>query len=153
LRQINRRRKIKLMNRRSILAFIVTAWLSGVTVEAQVPGPAGAVPAVTPSSANATGLDWLTDLPAALSRAKAEGKSVLFFFHGSDWCPPCVELQKQVLDTPEFFQYARRALVLVDVDFPQKTTQSDALKQANLALKAKFNLSLEAGGSTRCAVR
>jgi len=84
---------------------------------------------------------WLTDLPQALARAKAEKKSVLLFFHGSDWCPPCVELQKQVLDSPEFIQYARRALVLVDVDFPQKSKQSDELKKANADLKARFNLS------------
>jgi len=44
-----------------------------------------------------------------------------------------------VINSPEFIAFAREALVLVDVDFPEKTGQSEALKRANLALKAKFN--------------
>jgi rhodanese-related sulfurtransferase len=96
--------------------------------------------------ANAAELTWLTDLPAAQARAKGEGKSLLLFFHGSDWCPTCAEMKGQVFDSPEFRQYARRALVLVDVDFPEKGNQSDELKRANLALKERFNLTQELGG-------
>ena len=33
----------------------------------------------------------------------------------------------------------------MDVDFPQKSSQSEELKRANLALKARFNLSREPG--------
>ena len=58
---------------------------------------------------------------------------------GSFGVSPCIELQRQVFQSPEFAEYARKALVLVDVDFPEKPTQSAELKQANLALKAKFN--------------
>jgi rhodanese-related sulfurtransferase/thioredoxin-related protein len=90
--------------------------------------------------ARAAELIWLTDLPQAQAQARAEKKTVLLFFHGSDWCPACVELRRQVLDTPEFAAYARQSLVLVDVDFPEKVAQSAALKQANLALKEKFNV-------------
>ena len=85
-------------------------------------------------------LAWSTSLPAAQARARAEKKSVLLFFHGSDWCPPCREMQRQVFDSREFIAYAQQALVLVDVDFPDKAKQDEALKQANLALKAKFNV-------------
>ena len=90
-------------------------------------------------------LPWLTNLDQARAQAKNEQKSVLLFFHGSDWCPICAELQHQVFDSPEFAEYARHALVLMDVDFPQKNTQSEDLKRANLALKARFNLSQESG--------
>jgi phage shock protein E len=90
-------------------------------------------------------LKWLTDLPQAQSLAKAGGKSVLLFFHGSDWCPTCAEMQRQVFDSPEFAQYARGALVLVDVDFPEKHAQAEAVTRANLALKARFNLSQAKG--------
>lgn len=85
-------------------------------------------------------LNWLTDLPKAQAQAKAEKKALLLFFHGSDWCPPCVEMQRDVFGSAEFAAYAGQALVLVDVDFPQKTTQSAALKRANLALAGKFNV-------------
>jgi len=54
-------------------------------------------------------------------------------------------MQRQVIDSPEFARYARQSLVLVDVDFPEKSKQSDELSRANAALKAKFNLSQEPG--------
>ena len=92
-----------------------------------------------------TKLPWLTDLVQAQARAKNEQKSVLLFFHGSDWCPICAELQHQVFDSPEFAEYARHTLILVDVDFPVKNTQNEDLKRVNLALKARFNLSQESG--------
>ncbi len=98
------------------------------------------------SQPDSVGLTWFTDLPKAQPRAKAEGKFVLLFFHGSDWCPTCLEMKRQVFDSREFAQYARRALVLVDVDFPEKGNQSDDLKRANLALKERFNLTQELGG-------
>lgn len=91
-------------------------------------------------AAQADELTWFTNLAQAQAQAAEDRKTVLLFFHGSDWCPPCVEIQKQVFQSPDFIAYARQALVLVDVDFPEKTAQSEALKQANLALKAKFNV-------------
>jgi rhodanese-related sulfurtransferase/thioredoxin-related protein len=94
-------------------------------------------------TAPAAELTWLTDLQQAKIQAKAEKKSVLLVFHGSDWCPPCVLMQRQVFSAPEFIEYARQTLVLVDVDFPENRAQSEALKQANLALKEKFNVGKE----------
>jgi rhodanese-related sulfurtransferase/thioredoxin-related protein len=92
-------------------------------------------------SAGAAELNWLTDLSQARAQAKAEKKSVLLYFHGSDWCPPCKEMDAQVLHSRKFIDYAKQALVLVDVDFPQKTnSQSAELQAANQALRAKFNV-------------
>jgi rhodanese-related sulfurtransferase/thioredoxin-related protein len=99
--------------------------------------------ALTP--AHAAELKWLTDLPQAQARAKGEGKCVLLFFHGSDWCPSCVQMQRQVFDAPAFQDFAGRALILVDVDFPEKQPQAESLRVANQALKAKFNLSAAPG--------
>lgn len=61
-------------------------------------------------------------------------------FTGSDWCPPCKALHKNVLTKPEFEAYARTNLVLVEVDFPNQKPQSEALKKANEALQAKFKV-------------
>ena len=90
--------------------------------------------------AHAGDLTWFTNLDKAQAQANAEKKSVLLVFHGSDWCPPCVEMQKQVFNSPEFIAYANKALVLMDVDFPEKAKQDEALKKANLALRMKFNV-------------
>jgi len=112
-----------------------------VTSAAKASADTRTVPA--PLQSNESEPAWLTDLPKAQALAKAEGKTVLLYFHGSDWCPPCVEMQHQFFASPEFAQYAHHALVLVDVDFPEKSVQSEELKRTNLALKARFNLSPE----------
>jgi len=88
----------------------------------------------------AAGLNWLTDLPKAEQQAKAENKLVLMDFTGSDWCPWCIKLDKDVLDQDAFADYANKNLVMVLVDFPNKNPQSDALKAANAALGQKYNV-------------
>ena len=81
---------------------------------------------------------WMTDLAKAQAKAKAEKKMVLMDFTGSDWCPPCKALHKNVLSTPEFLDYARENLVLVTVDFPRNKPQSSELKKANEELAQRF---------------
>src|SRR5438876_9375189 len=83
---------------------------------------------------------WLTDLSKAQWQAKAENKLVLMDFNGSDWCPPCKQLKKNVLSTSEFEKFAKDHLVLVDVDFPRSKEQPKALKDANEKLQQKFNI-------------
>src|SRR5229473_4083436 len=83
---------------------------------------------------------WMTDLPKAQARAKTEKKLVLMDFTGSDWCPPCKALKKNVLSSREFLDYAKKNLVLVDVDFPRHTAQPAELKKANEALSQKFGI-------------
>ena len=83
---------------------------------------------------------WLTDLAKAQAKAKAEKKMVLMDFTGSDWCPPCKALHKNVLTAKEFVQFAGKNLVLVELDFPNGKPQSEELKKANKALSEKFKI-------------
>ncbi len=84
--------------------------------------------------------EWLTDLSKAQAQAKRENKLVLMDFNGSDWCPPCKALRKNILSSREFLDYAKKNLVLVDVDFPRHTAQPAELKKANQALSEKFGI-------------
>ncbi len=90
--------------------------------------------------AGAQDLPWLTDLPKAQAKAKEEKKLVLMDFTGSDWCPWCIKLTKEVFSQPEFADYAKKNLVLVEVDFPRKKQQSAELKKANQALEEKYKI-------------
>lgn len=85
-------------------------------------------------------LTWQTDLPAAQAQAKKEGKKIVMDFTGSDWCPWCIKLHKEVFSTPEFTDYAKKNLVLVIVDFPRSKEQSAELKKANQALQVKYKI-------------
>lgn len=85
-------------------------------------------------------LPWMTDLPKAQAQAKSENKLVMMDFTGSDWCIWCKRLNKEVFSTPEFAEYAKKNLVLMEVDFPNHKKQSDALKKANDALQKKYKI-------------
>ena len=89
---------------------------------------------------HAADLDWGTDLPKALAQAKTEKKMVFLDFTGSDWCPGCILFHDQVAASPKFASYAKTNLVLVEVDFPNKKPQSDALKAANDILQKKYDI-------------
>lgn len=89
---------------------------------------------------SASALDWMTDFAKAEAKAKAEKKLVLMDFTGSDWCPWCIKLEKEILDTDDFRKFAKDNLVLVYVDFPKQKEQSEEQKQANKTLAAKYKV-------------
>jgi len=89
---------------------------------------------------NAAEAEWVTDLPKAQARAKEEKKLVLLDFTGSDWCGWCIKLHKEVFSQAQFTEYAKKNLVLVEVDFPNKKKQSAELKKANAALQKKYDI-------------
>ena len=89
---------------------------------------------------SAAELDWMTDLPKAQAKAKEEKKMVMMDFTGSDWCGWCIKLDKEVFSTPEFTEYAKKNLVLVEVDFPNKKKQSTELKKANAELQKNYRI-------------
>lgn len=97
------------------------------------------ISAVTFSSLSA-GEGWMTDFAAAQEKAKSEGKPLLAEFTGSDWCPPCKMLKKEVLDNSTFKEYAAENLVLVMLDFPRQKEQSAELKAQNEGLAKKYGV-------------
>ena len=91
-------------------------------------------------SAMAADATWLTDLAKAQATAKQEKKLVLMDFTGSDWCPPCKQLHKNVFTSKEFADYAKDNLVLVEVDFTRSKKLPAELKAANDALAKKHQI-------------
>ena len=63
---------------------------------------------------------WETDWSKALEKAGKSGQPVLVDFTGSDWCPGCIYLRKNIFDTDAFAKYAEdNNFVLVELDFPR----------------------------------
>jgi protein disulfide-isomerase len=83
---------------------------------------------------------WLTDYKAALAKAKKEKKVVLADFTGSDWCGWCIKLKDEVFSKPEFQAWADDNVVLLELDFPKQTPQSDELKKQNQELQKEFGI-------------
>lgn len=63
---------------------------------------------------------WETDWSKALEKAGKSGQPVLVDFTGSDWCPGCIYLRKNIFDTDAFAKYAGdNNFMLVELDFPR----------------------------------
>ena len=83
---------------------------------------------------------WLTDYKKAQQEAKANNKLVLLDFTGSDWCGWCMKLNKEVFSQPQFKDYASKALVLLEVDFPRQKAQSAETRKQNQELAQQYRV-------------
>lgn len=91
-------------------------------------------------AAEAQELVWETNVTKAMEISKETKKPLLLFFTGSDWCGWCIRLQKEVLRTPEFAAWAKGNVVLVELDYPRKAPQTDAIKKQNNELQMAFGI-------------
>ena len=74
---------------------------------------------------------WLNNYSEAVKQAKESGKPILVDFTGSDWCGWCIKLDKEVFSKPAFAEYAAAHLILLKVDFPQKTVLPKEVAEQN----------------------
>jgi thioredoxin-related protein len=83
---------------------------------------------------------WLNDYKKAQQEATATNKFLLLDFTGSDWCGWCKKFNREVFSQPQFRDYARDNLVLVELDFPQAKPQSPELKKQNRELMQQYEV-------------
>ena len=83
---------------------------------------------------------WLNDYKKAQEEAKANDKLLLLNFTGSDWCGWCIKIDKDIFSQPQFRDYARNNLVLVELDFPRRKAQSAEIKKQNLQLAQQYEV-------------
>ncbi len=81
---------------------------------------------------------WQTDYKQALAQAAKEKKRVLLDFTGSDWCPYCVQMDKEVLNQPDFKAFAANKLILVKLDFPRRKQMPPAEAEQNQKLQQEY---------------
>ena len=86
-------------------------------------------------------LEWLSDFDSARDMAKQGNKLILVCFSGSDWCPACKRMRSEVLDQPEFGDFAAANLVLVEADFPRYKPIGQLQLQGNVALRKRYGVS------------
>ena len=85
--------------------------------------------------------EWQTDFNKAKEIASSEGKSIVLVFQGSDWCAPCIKLDKEIWGTEVFKTYAAEHYVMLQADFPRrkKNALSHAQTKANAQLAERYN--------------
>jgi len=71
--------------------------------------------------------------------AKKENKLTFIEFTGSDWCPPCIALEKNVFSQDEFHQWAAaNKAVLVRVEYLKSTAYGPGLKEKVDEMRNEF---------------
>lgn len=68
---------------------------------------------------------WETNLDVVKSKAEQEGKDIILVFSGSDWCIPCMKLEREIWESADFKIYSKEHFILLRADFPKK--KADAL--------------------------
>ena len=91
------------------------------------------------SSINAQ--EWKTDFEAAKKTATIESKTIVLVFQGSDWCAPCIKLDREIWSTDTFKTYAKEHFVMLQADFPRrkKNILSKEQSEANGKLFEVYN--------------
>jgi len=84
---------------------------------------------------------WRENHDAAMAEAEKHDLPVYMLFTGSDWCPPCQALERNILRAPTFRSYADENLVLLKLDFPRGRAQRESVKAQNQALAKKWDVS------------
>jgi thioredoxin-related protein len=85
--------------------------------------------------------DWQTNFTNAKEIASNENKPIILVFQGSDWCAPCIKLDREIWSTEAFKKYAAEHYVLLQADFPRKSKNalSELQTTANAKLAETYN--------------
>lgn len=85
--------------------------------------------------------NWETNWSDASARAKESNHNIVLVFSGSDWCAPCIKLDKNIWQSTEFQNYAKKHWVMLRADFPRKKANKLSGEQTaeNAALAEKYN--------------
>lgn len=88
------------------------------------------------------GQEWQTDFDEAKEIAAKDHKAIVLVFQGSDWCAPCIKLDKEVWRTEGFRAYAQDHFVMLKADFPRRKSNQLSEKQtaANKKLAETYNI-------------
>jgi thioredoxin-related protein len=87
--------------------------------------------------------EWVTDFSKAKQLATNENKPIVLVFQGSDWCAPCIKLEREVWSTVSFKDYAKKNYIMLQADFPRKKNNalSETQAKANAMLAETYNKS------------
>ncbi|MGH1386999.1 thioredoxin family protein [Kordia sp.] len=87
------------------------------------------------------GQEWNTNFETAKAEAITKNQHIILVFSGSDWCAPCMKLEREIWDTEAFKSYAKENYTLLKADFPKrkKNKLSKALQTQNEQLAETYN--------------
>jgi thioredoxin-related protein len=85
--------------------------------------------------------DWTTNFEEAKILASKKNQNIVLVFQGSDWCGPCIKLDREIWSTDIFKEFSKSHFVMLKADFPRrKANQLDSEQvRKNTLLAEKYN--------------
>jgi thioredoxin-related protein len=85
--------------------------------------------------------DWVYDFDEAKDLAIKDNKIIVLVFQGSDWCSPCIKLDRNIWQNNEFNKIAKENFVMLLADFPRKKKNAlnSVQQEKNTVLAEMFN--------------
>lgn len=83
---------------------------------------------------------WTESFDYAKQRAASQDKIIFALFTGSDWCPPCINLEATVLSNPAFQRAAQEKAILFKADYPRRKAQKPAIASQNQRLAQTYGI-------------
>lgn len=85
--------------------------------------------------------EWQTDFETAKQISSEKNRPIVLVFQGSDWCAPCIKLDREIWSSEEFKTYSKEHFVMLQADFPRKKANalSEEQQEKNNKLAEKYN--------------
>ncbi|WP_026709056.1 thioredoxin family protein [Flavobacterium frigidarium] len=85
--------------------------------------------------------NWNTNFKQASADAASQNKPIILVFSGSDWCAPCIKLDKSIWQSEAFKNYSNTNYIMERADFPRRKQNelTEELKKQNQVLAEKYN--------------
>jgi thioredoxin-related protein len=84
---------------------------------------------------------WQTNFEEAKKLASKSNENIVLVFQGSDWCAPCIKLDREIWSTETFKKLSQNHFIMLKADFPRKKANklSDAQTLQNSKLAETYN--------------
>ena len=85
--------------------------------------------------------NWQTNFTKAKEIATNDNKYIVLVFQGSDWCGPCIKLDREIWSSEVFKAYANEHYIMLQADFPRRKKNALSVSQteANAKLAEAYN--------------
>jgi len=85
--------------------------------------------------------EWKSNFEEAKELATKESKNIMLVFSGSDWCAPCIKLDRAIWQSEEFAKTYSENWILLKADFPKKKANAltEEQSKANKELAEIYN--------------
>ena len=86
--------------------------------------------------------EWSYNFDEAKKSAAEQDKNIIIVFSGSDWCAPCIKLDRNIWQSDAFKKEAVKDWIILRADFPRKKANELSKEQTehNRKLAEKYNV-------------